>query len=333
MEKVNVMEKIALFTHRVARPIKFAAFVSIIVSVAVMFVACQGAVGKAGADGADGADGTDGPTGPRGPQGEPGVTPLTAKGSIPAILVNDPDPGPGEVAGATVGPVPAVHSASDYFIGGGTTVTYSLATAPTIAATSVFTVAVSDGMVTIGKRTPAPQTVPAHYTTGTQFVLDAMDISTGVVVPSQTISVKRNRRPVKTSDITADATAAIIVGTQAGFPVAITTMAAKGWICNSLDTVCTVITKSAERDSSNTHFADDTPTGITPSLTLVPSVPAASQGFITASIAKLGVDGDDDNEPDPETAPVDQLVITGVKAAVSATGVPMTKSVISQNKR
>ena len=47
-------------TQRVARPMKFAAFISIILSVAVLFVACQGAVGPAGADGKDGKDGTDG---------------------------------------------------------------------------------------------------------------------------------------------------------------------------------------------------------------------------------------------------------------------------------
>ena len=46
-------------TQRVARPIKFAAFISIIVSVAVMFVACQGAVGPQGPPGEDGEDGDD----------------------------------------------------------------------------------------------------------------------------------------------------------------------------------------------------------------------------------------------------------------------------------
>ena len=38
-------------TQRVARPMKFAAFISIIISVAVMLAACQGAVGKAGEKG------------------------------------------------------------------------------------------------------------------------------------------------------------------------------------------------------------------------------------------------------------------------------------------
>ena len=41
-------------TQRVARPMKFAAFISIIISVAVMLAACQGAVGPKGDKGDDG---------------------------------------------------------------------------------------------------------------------------------------------------------------------------------------------------------------------------------------------------------------------------------------
>ena len=47
-------------TQRVARPMKFAAFISLIVSVAVLFAACAGAVGPKGDPGAAGTDGTDG---------------------------------------------------------------------------------------------------------------------------------------------------------------------------------------------------------------------------------------------------------------------------------
>ena len=59
-------------TQRVARPMKFAAFISIIISVAVMLAACQGAVGKAG-DG--GATGPTGPTGPPGRDATPNTPP------------------------------------------------------------------------------------------------------------------------------------------------------------------------------------------------------------------------------------------------------------------
>ena len=73
---------------------KFAAFISIIVSVAVMLAACQGTVGppgKDGADGMDGAPGTPGDAGPQGPKGEPGFTPLQTKGTSPYVLINDID--------------------------------------------------------------------------------------------------------------------------------------------------------------------------------------------------------------------------------------------------
>ena len=69
MEKVSAMKKVALFmmTKRVARPMKFAAFISIIISVAVIIGACQGAAGTPGED----AVATTGPTGPTGPGPDP----------------------------------------------------------------------------------------------------------------------------------------------------------------------------------------------------------------------------------------------------------------------
>ena len=85
-------------THRVARPMKFAAFISIIISVAVLFVACQGAVGPEGDKGDTGPTGPTGPPGdtgdtgaqgPQGPQGEPGFTPLQLKGVGPFVLISD----------------------------------------------------------------------------------------------------------------------------------------------------------------------------------------------------------------------------------------------------
>ena len=51
---------------------KFAAFISLIVSVAVLFAACAGAVGPKGDPGADGKDGTDGKDGAPGAPGAPG---------------------------------------------------------------------------------------------------------------------------------------------------------------------------------------------------------------------------------------------------------------------
>ena len=80
-------------TQRVARPMKFAAFISIILSVAVLFVACQGAVGPAGKDGKDGKDGADGADGATGPAGH---TTLQLKGNSPFILISDKAGGVGD---------------------------------------------------------------------------------------------------------------------------------------------------------------------------------------------------------------------------------------------
>ena len=89
-------------TQRVARPMKFAAFISIIVSLAVIIGACQGAVGPdgdpgpTGPTGPTGPPGTDGAQGPAGPQGQPGFTPLQLKGTAPFVLISDKDGAVGE---------------------------------------------------------------------------------------------------------------------------------------------------------------------------------------------------------------------------------------------
>ena len=74
-------------TQRVARPMKFAAFISIIISVAVIFAACQGAVGPKGDKGDDGDKGDKGDT----TMGLPGFTPLQVKGDALFVLINDVD--------------------------------------------------------------------------------------------------------------------------------------------------------------------------------------------------------------------------------------------------
>ena len=78
-------------TQRVARPMKFAAFISIIISVAVMFAACQGAVGPKGDKGDPGTDGTDGTS------GSDGINALIATTTPAEVLVSDkPDPDGGD---------------------------------------------------------------------------------------------------------------------------------------------------------------------------------------------------------------------------------------------
>ena len=98
-------------TQRVARPMKFAAFISIIISVAVMFAACQGAVGTPGDTGPQGPKGDPGDTGDPGQSGTSALTPLP---DPPAIMINDSK----EDGQTSVGSVPAGLSASSYFRGG-----------------------------------------------------------------------------------------------------------------------------------------------------------------------------------------------------------------------
>ena len=68
-------------TQRVARPMKFAAFISIIISVAVMLAACQGAVGPKGDKGDPGDTGDKGDTGEI-PTTAINVPPTLAEGKV-----------------------------------------------------------------------------------------------------------------------------------------------------------------------------------------------------------------------------------------------------------
>ena len=103
-------------TQRVARPMKFAAFISIIISVAVMLAACQGAVGKAG-DG--GATGPTGPTGPQGPAGDSGASALSDKvGDTIFITKAGIDAAPNADPPVEAAPVVITVMVGDYFVGG-----------------------------------------------------------------------------------------------------------------------------------------------------------------------------------------------------------------------
>ena len=103
---------------------KFAAFISLIVSVAVLFAACAGAVGPpgkdgaAGKDGAPGATGSPGATGPKGPQGEPGPAALSAKALRTPVMITEA--GTAASGDTDAKPVIVEKDISDYFLGGDT---------------------------------------------------------------------------------------------------------------------------------------------------------------------------------------------------------------------
>ena len=171
-------------TQRVARPMKFAAFISIIISVAVMFAACQGAVGKAGDKGDKGDPGT------TGTQGQPGINALLATNVAGTIRVNDKL---GETAGTVAfGGTPEPFSVAGHFIGGAGDLAFKLKVAA--LDTEYFIVALAaDGMVTLTVPTPArdlPDMDGEDLATFTVLVTDANNIEAEKV-----FSVKRNLAP------------------------------------------------------------------------------------------------------------------------------------------
>ena len=190
-------------TQRVARPMKFAAFISIIVSVAVIFAACQGAVGPAGDDGAPGATGAQGP---QGPQGEPGLSALIATGGTQVIRVNDKVVVDGQTstveAADDAEDVPADFDVSGHFHGGTGDLTFKSDGSVTIDANgtisanenSFYTVEVSEaGMASLAIR--ENQTFPQNDGDNlVTFVVTATD-QNGLEA-HKTVVVQRNVAPV-----------------------------------------------------------------------------------------------------------------------------------------
>ncbi len=182
---------------------KFAAFISIIVSVAVLFAACQGAVGPKGDPGADGKDGThgkDGAPGTPGAPGEPGPSALykTFDASNYAVYLNN-----GTVADSAGDPV--MVTLSELFNGGIGEVTVSDLGTPLSAdgssiaeAERIFTAEVENGVVTFAVRMdnadpPAPAVASNQYVVNNYPVTIADDAGPDLTL---TLSVRRNQPPV-----------------------------------------------------------------------------------------------------------------------------------------
>ena len=211
MKTAGVMKRIAL------------AFM--VMAMAVAMVACQGAVGKAGADGADGQTG---PQGPKGDSGDDAVTPLQAypndKGQLD-LLIND---GP-EVA---LGTPPAAFSALMYFMGGHKPVKVTSDGVPDADA-AAFSVEVTDGMVTIKKKTGTPTDTAYDYaaTGGDSFMVNAEDDKGFRVDPPVTVTVRRNKAPVV---VTPTDPLTVTVGTQDA-----TAVADSKKVCDNFNVDCT----------------------------------------------------------------------------------------------
>ena len=213
-------------TQRVARPMKFAAFISIIISVAVMFAACQGAVGPQGPKGDTGHTGDAGPAGPAGPAGEQGlegVGTLTLSGKTAApILLSHVTRNNQKVIGVQKEDV----DITSYFRGGKDPVTYELVPPnadPTHSDNedtvfdneSVFKAEVNKdtGALTISARSATAAIVAASYTTGERVIFRAVD---GDKIKSDSVDlmVKANREPTIVDANEPDAVIELTVGMQ-----------------------------------------------------------------------------------------------------------------------
>ena len=212
---------------------KFAAFISIIVSVAVMFGACAGAVGPPGKDGAAGKDGATGATGPQGPKGEPGEpAPLPLTGRMGPVVLDNLKAGDDENE-ATEHMIDLMDAG--YFHGGagpfmyeitGVTDSDDAGTAINIADTAPddLTAEIDGNMLKIKLVYTAGTTTytDADYMKGYTIALKAVDSNSESAVSS--VVIKPNRAPVLVSGVTADATTGdltdpndqYVIGTMSG---------------------------------------------------------------------------------------------------------------------
>ena len=208
-------------TQRVARPMKFAAFISIIISVAVMLAACQGAVGKQGPKGADGADGTQGGQGPAGTGAFQGVS------NPDAVLYNDEELKTGEVALVAEGTSNVITiKAASYFVGGTGPYEYEQVedfvnnddaeqTTPASATVTDAKVDKTTGDLTFKIVAPTNGVDDnlfkvGAYTDGFRITVKATDTATDISATSDVI-IGLNRAP----QLATDDTETLLLGTQA----------------------------------------------------------------------------------------------------------------------
>ena len=174
---------------------KFAAFISIIVSVAVIFAACQGAVGPKGDPGDPGDDGTPGTQGPPGVQG-PSALYKTFDPATYAVYLNN-----GETADPAGGPVEV--DLSGLFSGGiGGLTIGEVTTAVTPIEQQIFTAEAEDGVVTFAVRmneSNEPAVDNNQYVVNDYTVTITDDAGPDLTL---TLSVRRNQPP---SDLTLNA--------------------------------------------------------------------------------------------------------------------------------
>ncbi len=216
---------------------KFAAFISIIVSVAVLFGACAGAVGPKGEKGDTGAPGATGETGQTGETGAPGAPGTAAFQGLEAmVLFNDEELMSDGVALAADGTSDALTiNMASYFIGGAEPYTYELAgdgefhdnNAAAAVAEEVTEEAVdmSSGQLSFKLTAPASGVdtnlfAAESYTEGYRIMVKAMDANS--VPATAMVVIGLNRAPqLKGTDANTDTvvdesvTTPLLLGSQA----------------------------------------------------------------------------------------------------------------------
>jgi hypothetical protein len=216
---------------------KFAAFISIIISVAVMFAACEGAVGPKGDKGDPGADGAPGAPGTSGNDGLPGTAALQARSNVDPTLLNDDELVDDEgrtVDSAETTPADAETKTltvdlSTYFIGGTPGFTYEfvdmngdtdgLGNDLEADASNVIDGEINNetGMLEYTLTIPSAGWDSELYTTG--FEGDVKAIDDDGVAATATVTIMLNRKPTFTDtdgDGIVNDDAALVLGTMDG---------------------------------------------------------------------------------------------------------------------
>ena len=175
-------------TQRVARPMKFAAFISIIISMAVIIGACQGAVGKAGDGGATG------PSGPSGPPGRDGTNPLhligvTGTNMTAIATVNN---GVNADTNAVTVGMPTTVDLATYHSEGQGTITYGK---PTNADAEVFDAELTGSMLKLTPKEMQPGGLPFAIETFTVTIKDSDASGKVLTETSLAVRVRRNQKP------------------------------------------------------------------------------------------------------------------------------------------
>ena len=237
-------------TQRVARPMKFAAFISIIISMAVMIGACQGAVGKAGKDGV-GSTGATGPIGATGPAGSPS---FGLRLNVPTVTFNVIPAGTSE----TKKSVPF----SNYYRGGQGEVAFDY---PASAAVPTdFT-----AMLSMDKQNLELAVIAApEGFADNNFMVTATD-EDGIVLTIDVVA-RRNRAPISATE---KITPALFIGTQPD-PAKTPVIPAK--------TDCAAVDTSPTYNKCKLAFSDIVEVGTSPGATIKIDTDEAAEVTFTA---------------------------------------------------